>query len=223
MSGRSLKRLPALTTLSFFGAAVLLTGTLAGAEAVVYSLHAVTGCPEREELVITPTSSVGLPEGKYYSEEIVTVCRHPVDNVKCDDMTEEWNYQGHSIPNDPNGCIIFMFLDSDVYLTSMPICDCVFPDSPHPLDANANWRIELGEVLRIIQLYNSDGFHCEPGTEDGYGIGPGSTNTCPRLLADYEAPNWRISLSEVLRIVQFYNSYGYFECFEAPDGYCLIG
>ena len=40
-----------------------------------------------------------------------------------------------------------------------------------------DWKIELSELLRIIQFFNSGGYHAcpdaVPATEDGYCVGPG--------------------------------------------------
>jgi len=40
--------------------------------------------------------------------------------------------------------------------------------------------------------------------------------------SDYNPQNWIISLSELLRLIQFFNSGGYFPCPDAgsEDGYC---
>jgi hypothetical protein len=81
------------------------------------------------------------------------------------------------------------------------------------------WQIDLNELLRIIQFYNSGAFHCAPVTEDGYAPGPGMQD-CPAHHSDYAPENWKIELSELLRVVQFYNSGGYHPCLGSEDGYC---
>lgn len=78
----------------------------------------------------------------------------------------------------------------------------------HDADQNGDRRFNLSELIRIIQLYNSGGLHCEPGSEDGYAPGPGLQD-CVRHNADYIDPVFSISLSEVLRIIQLYNTGGY--------------
>lgn len=88
-------------------------------------------------------------------------------------------------------------------------------------------KIDLTELLRVIQFYNSDGYHCaapgDPMSDEGYLTGPGDT-TCRPHCADYNPQDWRIDLSEVLRIIQFYNSGGYRACLNGnpptEDGYC---
>jgi hypothetical protein len=81
----------------------------------------------------------------------------------------------------------------------------------------------LSEVVRIIQFFNADALHCaaQPGdTEDGYIPGTGD-ETCSNHNADYNPANWRINLSEVLRIIQIYSLGGYTSCPSgSEDGFC---
>lgn len=100
----------------------------------------------------------------------------------------------------------------------------VLPAAIHSADTNADERISLAELLRVIQLFHAAGLHCaEPrsSTEDGFGIGPGNRDCAPHD-ADYAPQDWLISLSELLRVIQFFNSGGYFPCPDAAseDGYC---
>jgi hypothetical protein len=83
----------------------------------------------------------------------------------------------------------------------------------------------LSELLRVIQFYNSLGLHCAdlPGdTEDGYVPGPGANQGCAPYDTDYNPQDWVISLSELLRMIQFYNSLGYSYCpgMGTEDGFC---
>lgn len=92
----------------------------------------------------------------------------------------------------------------------------------HSADQDADHQISLSEMLRVIQMYNSLGYHCAAGTEDGYAPGAGDTSSCAPHLSDYSPQDWSISLSEMLRIVQFFNSFGYIYCPDADteDGFC---
>lgn len=91
----------------------------------------------------------------------------------------------------------------------------------HSADQNGDNLISLSELLRVIQFFNSGGYRCSPGTEDGYGPGLGDTNCVPHN-SDYNPQNWIISLSELLRLIQFFNAGGYFACPDAAteDGFC---
>jgi len=94
-------------------------------------------------------------------------------------------------------------------------------------DTDLDHEISLSELLRVIQFYNSEGFSCAvppDSTEDGFLPNTSGTTDCRPYAADYNPQNWRISLSELLRVIQFYNSGGYYACpdEEPPteDGYC---
>ncbi len=88
-------------------------------------------------------------------------------------------------------------------------------------DQNQDNKISLSELLRVIQFFNSNGFHCQAGTEDGYAPGPGDTSCVP-YDSDYNTLDWHINLSELLRVIQFFNSGGYHYCPEegTEDGFC---
>ena len=94
----------------------------------------------------------------------------------------------------------------------------------HSADQNGDHEIGLSELLRVIQFFNTHSYHCEAGTEDGYAPGPGDTSTCPVHDSDYNPQDWGINLSELLRLIQFFNSDGYHACPDADppteDGYC---
>ncbi len=89
----------------------------------------------------------------------------------------------------------------------------------HAADQDGDYRISLSEVLRVIQFFNSGGYHCQPGAEDGFAPGSGDYSCAPHD-SDYNAQDWRINLSEVLRVIQFFNSGGYHTCDDGEDGFC---
>lgn len=82
----------------------------------------------------------------------------------------------------------------------------------HSADVSEDNLISLSELLRVIQFFNMGGYHCaEPpsSTEDGYISGGGGAQACAPHDSDYAPQNWKVSLSELLRLIQFYNSDGY--------------
>jgi len=89
----------------------------------------------------------------------------------------------------------------------------------HDADQNQDWLIQLSpELTRIIQFYNSGGYHCQTGTEDGYAPGQGAQSSRPHH-ADQNG-DWRIQLSpELTRLIQFYNSGGYHQAVGTEDGF----
>jgi hypothetical protein len=90
----------------------------------------------------------------------------------------------------------------------------------HSADTSADYRVDLSELLRVIQFYNSGGFGCDLMGEDGYGVGA-TGQRCTPHSADYAPTDWMLSMSEVLRVIQFYNMGGYKGALfsEAEDGY----
>jgi hypothetical protein len=75
----------------------------------------------------------------------------------------------------------------------------------------------------VIQFYNATRFGCQAGTEDGYAPNV-ADDSCPPHSSDYNTQDWEISLSELLRLIQFYNLGAYHFCpDEIPmteDGFC---
>ncbi|MGC8846049.1 MAG: DUF4397 domain-containing protein, partial [Candidatus Hydrogenedens sp.] len=94
------------------------------------------------------------------------------------------------------------------------------PTPPHSADQNGDWKISLSELLRVIQFFNSQGYHCDPQGEDGYAPGLEGDKTCTPHASDYAPPDWTINLSELLRVIQFFNVGGYYPCQGGEDGYC---
>jgi glucose/arabinose dehydrogenase len=95
----------------------------------------------------------------------------------------------------------------------------------HSADQTQDNQINLTELLRVIQFFNTLGYHCvtPPATsEDGYLPGPGTNQTCAPHDSDYNPQNWQMNLSELLRLIQFFNIGGYLACLGqgTEDGYC---
>ncbi|MHB8762972.1 MAG: InlB B-repeat-containing protein [Deferrisomatales bacterium] len=92
---------------------------------------------------------------------------------------------------------------------------------PHQADYNpADLKIGLSELLRVIQLYNTGSYGCDPKSEDGFAPGGGNQTGTPHT-ADYNGQDWKIGLSELLRVIQLYNTGGYRVCGAAgEDGFC---
>lgn len=95
----------------------------------------------------------------------------------------------------------------------------------HTADQDLSGAISLSELLRLIQFYNSGGFHCADfpdDTEDGYQPGILGNKACAFHDSDYNTQDWNITLTELLRAIQFYNSLGLYSCpeNETEDGFC---
>lgn len=105
---------------------------------------------------------------------------------------------------------------------------CIFPYVPEGYlrtDKNHDGVLDLSELLRVIQFYNSGALQCDAlaASEDGYLPGSGNNDLCAPYSADYNPQDWVISLSELLRCIQFYNAGGYTYCPASgtEDGYCV--
>lgn len=91
--------------------------------------------------------------------------------------------------------------------------------SVHTADQNSDNAINLSELLRVIQFYNSATFGCESGTEDGFAPND-ADRECPPHVSDYDPQDWIIVLSELLRLIQLYNLGSYSACVGSEDGFC---
>ncbi len=92
----------------------------------------------------------------------------------------------------------------------------------HSADSDGDGKISLSELLRVVQFFNFGGYHCalpEEPSEDGYIPGYEGNKTCRPHASDYNPQDWVINLSELLRLIQFFNMGGYYPC-ESEDGYC---
>jgi hypothetical protein len=90
----------------------------------------------------------------------------------------------------------------------------------HAGDPDRNGHIDLTELLRVVQFFNTGGYYCaEASSEDGYAPQTGHRNCTPHS-SDYAPQDWRMNLSELLRLIQFYNVAGYRSCPGTEDGYC---
>ena len=96
------------------------------------------------------------------------------------------------------------------------------PPPTHAADTNENNAVDLSELIRLIQFYNSEDYGCLFGTEDGYAP-EASGEYCGYHSGDYNPADWQINLSELLRLIQFYNlgSYSYCEGESSEDGFCV--
>lgn len=102
--------------------------------------------------------------------------------------------------------------------TLLAVTLAAFAALPHSADTVQDGHIDLSELLRVVQIYNSSEYHCDATGEDGFGVGAGLHNCSPHS-SDYAAQDWAVSLSELLRLIQFYNADGYHESSSTEDGF----
>lgn len=118
------------------------------------------------------------------------------------------------------GCLMSIFV-----LGAIALCGPSATAQPHTADQNGNNSIELAELLRVIQFFNVGALSCDPqqASEDGYLAGPGDESCTPHD-SDYSAQDWMINLTELLRLIQFFNLGGYAVCPDegTEDGFCTV-
>ncbi|QTA93243.1 InlB B-repeat-containing protein [Desulfonema magnum] len=100
-------------------------------------------------------------------------------------------------------------------------------------DYDYDFMIIFDELLRVIQLYNADGYHCDETGVDGFapdeqGVSYDALTdyNCKPHGSDYDDPemgntqDWTIDFYELLRAIQFYNTEdGYHVDETTPDGF----
>ena len=101
-----------------------------------------------------------------------------------------------------------------------------FVGAPHPADWHdgTDNTIDLTELLRVIQLYKADGYHCAvegDASEEGFmpGADAGRQGCTPHAI-DYSPRDWQVGFGELLRVIQFYNAGSYHACVDGEDGFC---
>jgi hypothetical protein len=94
-------------------------------------------------------------------------------------------------------------------------------EGAHSADRNADGRINLSELLRVVQFFNTGGYACDTQSEDGFAPGANAgAQGCAPHASDYATQDWRITLSELLRVIQLYNTGAYHPCAAGEDGFC---
>jgi hypothetical protein len=95
----------------------------------------------------------------------------------------------------------------------------------HSGDYNpSDLKITMNEMLRLIQLFNAGGYHCDSKSEDGYAPEKMETlTTCPFHSSDFAhdgiESDWIIDNIELNRFFQLYNSDGYVPDQNSIDGF----
>lgn len=179
------------------------------------------GFTDCDDLACTESPACAEGEGQSDGEGVVD---GEGGETSCDD----------GIDNDENG-----FTDCDDFAcSSSPVCTegegavdgegtADGEGDPQPeyqsADRDLDFVISLSELLRVVQLYNSQGLHCgDANSEDGYV--PGMDNTalnCAPHTSDFDPQDWVIILGELLQLIQLYNADGYQPC-EAPEAFCPV-
>ncbi|WP_221031686.1 hypothetical protein [Actomonas aquatica] len=87
----------------------------------------------------------------------------------------------------------------------------------HSADYDQNNQIDLSELLRVIELYNTRNgttrtgrYLVDAGTTDGFAPDPTTVLDAPASLSSYHSADYdrdaQVSLSELLRVIELYNT-----------------
>ena len=95
----------------------------------------------------------------------------------------------------------------------------------HSADTNFDNLFSLRELMRFFELHDATtdhSYHVAPGSEDGYATGTGSKDGKPHT-GDFEgAPDWSISVGEVVRVIDLFVStpeHRYRFAYDTDDGF----
>lgn len=168
--------------------------------------RAVTGFTAEDVLLTNATLSAFAGEGALYTFTLTPLAEGVFTAV----IPFGAAMDGGNLENAPSN-VLMLTLDPLLLL--------------HNADTNGDGKISLSELLRVIQFYNTPGYHCNPANiEDGFEPGLTGDKTCEPHSSDYKPQNWLVSLSELLRSVQIYNIGNYRYCNDEQlegDGYCV--
>lgn len=88
----------------------------------------------------------------------------------------------------------------------------------HSADLSQDYAVSISELLRVIQIFNKQAYHCDASTEDGFGLGPGPQNCAPHS-SDFNPADWKVNISELLRLIQLFNARSYQLAVGTEDGF----
>lgn len=92
---------------------------------------------------------------------------------------------------------------------------------PHDADyLQSDGRLSLSELLRVVQLCSFPYYRRSISGEGGFRLDSAqSSSTEGYHHADYNPPDWQISVSELLRVIQLYNASRYVNAPDEEDGF----
>jgi hypothetical protein len=96
-------------------------------------------------------------------------------------------------------------------------------NATHTADQDADRNINISELLRVVQLYNGEGYACDLTgvTEDGYLPTTGPHDCTPHNSDYLGVPDWTIDTRELLQLVQLFHAETYEPCADNESGFCI--
>lgn len=95
----------------------------------------------------------------------------------------------------------------------------------HSTDTNYDNKFSLRELMRFFELYEGSDtheYHVQPGSEDGFAVGAGPREGYPHTGDYVAAPDWTISIPEVVRMIDLFVStpeHHYSYALDTEDGF----
>ena len=87
----------------------------------------------------------------------------------------------------------------------------------HDADTSEDWIMSIGELQRVLILFQGGGYHDDDATPDGYNPGAGSESGANHSADTSE--DWIISIGELQRVLILFQGGGYHIDTSQPDGY----
>lgn len=159
--------------------------------------------PGRIRCIVAGLNRAAIPDGEVLSVEF-SIAEGTPDDAYYVDIEK-------AILSDPDG----QEVHANVYYGAVLTGEA----RRHAADINGDRIITVSELLRVVQFFNTSMFHCQSGTEDGYAVGAGAQD-CRFHDSDFVIPrNWSISIAELLRLIQLFNSKAYHVSPDSEDGF----
>ncbi len=82
-------------------------------------------------------------------------------------------------------------------------------DGFHSADLDKDYKISPQELQYVIDLYNAGSYHNDESSKTGYSPGVGPIGGVPHSADWRGGPDWKISLEELMDVIQIFNFGGY--------------
>lgn len=175
--------------------------------------------PARIPTLLVPPLSQRVSEGGDVRFEVLVTGTQP--------MTYQWNHDGIALADnntahldltgvtaDTAGAYTVTISNSTGQITTTPVNLAI--GSPYTPDSNQDGRIELSELLRVIELYNTrfgtsrtGRYQVSESSDDGFDPDASRSGAETVSLGRFHAAdtdrNGQLNLSELLRVIELYN------------------
>jgi hypothetical protein len=184
---------------------ILLAGyvTLGDANSIAVAVLVLTFIEEATDGIL----GLGIDPNAYITLDAILSINGDLDGDGC---TQGGEFDALNVKGLDSATYIAAVLDTNVKPAG---CEAVEGEGEvefHRGDTDEDGKMGLGELLRLIQFYNAGEYGCDSGNvEDGYTTGAGTgefgVGDCVTHDIDFDGVDGVLSLSELLRAIQFFN------------------